>query len=56
MKPVVVERHSALIPHAQVQWTSETGHAPFWDEADAFNNRLREFAAQVRNGVTAQAV
>lgn len=54
VKPVVVEQHSALMPHAQVQWTSETGHAPFWDAAGAFNARLREFAAHVRNNVTAQ--
>jgi len=56
VKPVVVEKHRELMPHAQVQWTSETGHAPFWDDAAAFNNRLREFAAHVRSGVTAQAV
>jgi non-heme chloroperoxidase len=54
VKPVVVERHTALMPHAQVQWTSETGHAPFWDEAGAFNARLRDFAAHVRNSVTIQ--
>ena len=56
VKPIVVDQHTALMPHAQVQWTSETGHAPFWDEADAFNARLREFAAHVRAGATAQQV
>ena len=56
VKPVVVDQHTALMPHAHVQWTSDTGHAPFWDEAAAFNRRLREFAAQVRTGVTAQPV
>ena len=54
VKPAVVEKHTALMPHAQVQWTADTGHAPFWDEAGAFNTRLREFAVHVRNSVTAQ--
>jgi pimeloyl-ACP methyl ester carboxylesterase len=55
VKPVVVEQHQALVPHAEVQWTSETGHAPFWDDAAAFNKRLREFTARARKGAAAQA-
>jgi non-heme chloroperoxidase len=55
VKPVVVDQHTALMPHAQVQWTSEAGHAPFWDEAAAFNNRLREFAAHARKGAALEA-
>ena len=54
VKPVVVDQHTALVPHAQVQWTSETGHAPFWDQAAAFNERLREFAAHTRTRALAQ--
>jgi pimeloyl-ACP methyl ester carboxylesterase len=48
VKPAVVDQHTALMPHAQVQWTSEAGHAPFWDQAAAFNQRLAEFAAYAR--------
>jgi non-heme chloroperoxidase len=54
VKPVVVDQHTALMPHAQVQWTSETGHAPFWDQAAAFNQRLAEFAAHARTSTLAQ--
>ena len=54
VKPVVVDQHTALVPHAQVQWTSETGHAPFWDQAAAFNQRLREFVAHARTSALAQ--
>ena len=55
VKPVVVDRHTALMPHAQVQWTSETGHAPFWDQAAAFNQRLAEFAAHARTSALTHA-
>lgn len=48
VKPAAVDLHLAAIPHAEVFWTSEAGHAPFWDQADAFNQRLRKFAAHTR--------
>ena len=44
VKPAVVEQHKALLEHAQIHMMANTGHAPFWDEAAAFNDRLRAFA------------
>jgi pimeloyl-ACP methyl ester carboxylesterase len=44
VKPAVVDQHKALIPHAQIQIMGNAGHAPFWDDTTAFNNRLRSFA------------
>jgi len=41
--PGVVEQHKAAMPHAQVQLMQHDGHAPFWDDAPAFNQRLRAF-------------
>ncbi len=40
----VVDRHKALMAHAQIQMMTGVGHAVFWDAADAFNQRLRVFA------------
>lgn len=45
VRPATVERHRALIPGARVQMIQDSGHAPFWDNANEFNARLREFAA-----------
>ena len=45
VKPAVVDQHVAGVAHAQVQMMSNAGHAPFWDDAAAFNQRLRAFAA-----------
>jgi non-heme chloroperoxidase len=47
VKPAVVEQHKAGIAHAQVQMMANTGHAAFWDEADAFNRQLRVFAGSL---------
>lgn len=44
VKPTAVDQHKAGIPHAQIHMMSNSGHAPFWDDAPAFNQRLREFA------------
>ena len=44
VKPEVVERHWAAIGHAQVHTMPDAGHAPFWDDPEGFNGRLREFA------------
>ena len=38
-----VDRHKALMPHAEVDIMPTAGHAPFWDDAEAFNRRLRTF-------------
>jgi pimeloyl-ACP methyl ester carboxylesterase len=43
VKPLIVERHTARLPHAQVQDMANAGHAPFWADAPSFNRRLREF-------------
>jgi len=44
VRPAAVERHKARLAHAQIQLMPDAGHAPFWDDAAAFNRRLREFA------------
>ncbi len=44
VRPSVVEQHKAGMAHAQIQLMSDAGHAPFWDDAPAFNQRLRAFA------------
>jgi pimeloyl-ACP methyl ester carboxylesterase len=33
----------AGLAHAQIQIMANTGHAPFWDDAGNFNQRLRAF-------------
>jgi non-heme chloroperoxidase len=43
VKPAVVEQHRTAMPHAQVQVSPEAGHAVFWDEPAAFNERLQSF-------------
>jgi non-heme chloroperoxidase len=43
VKPSIVDQHSACLPHAQVRLMAGAGHAPFWDDAPAFNQHLREF-------------
>jgi pimeloyl-ACP methyl ester carboxylesterase len=55
VKPAAVDDHLAAMPDAQVHWTREAGHAPFFDEADAFNQRLRRFAAHVRTSAAMHA-
>lgn len=55
VKPAAVDEHLAAMPHAQVHWTRQAGHAPFFDEADAFNRRLRQFATHVRGSATMHA-
>ena len=43
VKPAIVDKHKAQIPHAQIHLMQNAGHAPFWDDANAFNNQLRAF-------------
>jgi non-heme chloroperoxidase len=43
VKPMATEQHQAAIPHAQVQWVQGAGHAAFWDDPAAFNDRLHAF-------------
>jgi len=43
VKPAAVDQHMAGLAHAQIQMMANTGHAPFWDDAPTFNQRLRAF-------------
>jgi pimeloyl-ACP methyl ester carboxylesterase len=45
VKPSAVDKHKASLPHAQIQMVTNVSHAPFWDDAAGFNQRLREFSA-----------
>jgi non-heme chloroperoxidase len=42
-----VEQHRSGITHAQVHVVPSAGHAPFWDDAPAFNARLGAFSDEV---------
>ena len=43
VKPSIVDQHKAGMPHAQVCVMPDAGHAPFWEDAAAFNQQLRAF-------------
>jgi non-heme chloroperoxidase len=47
VRPEVVAQHRAAVPHAQVHIVPDAGHAPFWDDAAAFNRRLGAFCEEV---------
>jgi pimeloyl-ACP methyl ester carboxylesterase len=47
VKSVVVDRHKQRIAHAQVHLMAGAGHAAFWDDPEAFNRRLDQFAQNV---------
>ena len=42
-----MEQHHAGIAHAQIHIMPGAGHAPFWEDADAFNRRLAAFCDDV---------
>jgi pimeloyl-ACP methyl ester carboxylesterase len=44
VKPAAVDQHKASMAHAQIHVMANAGHAPFWDDAATFNQRLRAFA------------
>ena len=44
VKPAAVDKHKAGLVHAQIQMMANAGHAPFWDDAATFNQRLRAFS------------
>jgi non-heme chloroperoxidase len=44
VKPAVVDQHRTSIAHAQIDVMANAGHAPFWDDAESFNRRLRSFS------------
>jgi len=54
VKPAAAAQHLAAMPHAQAHWTRDVGHAPFWDQPVAFNQRLREFVADARKSALTQ--
>jgi non-heme chloroperoxidase len=54
VKPAAIERHTASMPHAQVQLIPNAGHAAFWDNALAFNQGLTAFAARVWSDTAAR--
>jgi len=54
VKPAAAAEHLAAMPHAQAHWTRDVGHAPFWDQPVAFNQRLREFVADARKTALTQ--
>jgi len=52
VKRAAVEQHSALIPNSQVDMMPGVGHAPFWEDAAAFNRRLEAFCEEARSEIT----
>jgi non-heme chloroperoxidase len=48
VKPDVVDRHRALLARVETHIMHDAGHAPFWDDAPAFNRRLSDFCEAVR--------
>jgi pimeloyl-ACP methyl ester carboxylesterase len=47
VRQTVVDQTRARIPHAAVDIMAHAGHAPFWDDAAAFNRRLGAFCEDV---------
>jgi pimeloyl-ACP methyl ester carboxylesterase len=43
VKPEVVDQHKAGLAHAQIDIMPDAGHAPFWEDSPAFNQRLHAF-------------
>jgi len=47
VKSSAVDQHKSRLPHAEIEMVPNAGHAAFWDNALAFNQRLRDFAASL---------
>ena len=43
VKPAAVDQHKARMPRAQIHVMPSVGHAPFWENAPSFNERLHAF-------------
>jgi pimeloyl-ACP methyl ester carboxylesterase len=43
VKPAAIDQHKTAVPHAQVQLMANSGHAAFWEDVAAFNERLHAF-------------
>ena len=52
-KPEVVNQHRAVLAHAEIHTPPNAGHAPFWEDSAAFNQRLRAFV-ETCSGVAAR--
>jgi non-heme chloroperoxidase len=53
VKPAAVDQHKAGIAHAQIQIMANAGHAPFWDDAPAFNRGLQTFCRKSAGALSA---
>lgn len=47
VKRSVIDEQWSALPRAEVDIVPNTGHAPFWDDAARYNQRLRAFAERV---------
>src|SRR5262245_57659170 len=45
--PALALHHAAVMPHAQLSWFPNAGHAPHWEDPDRFNDELGAFAERV---------
>jgi pimeloyl-ACP methyl ester carboxylesterase len=45
--PTAAQQHAALIAHAQTSFYPNVGHAPFFENAQRFNQELRAFVQSV---------
>ena len=55
VKPIAVEQHKLGLPRAQIHLMANAGHAPFWDDAATFNQRLRSFAEGLQDQTSSRA-
>jgi len=53
VKPAIVDQHKASIAHAQIELMENVGHAVFWNDPPAFNQRLRAFCEGLEQTATA---
>jgi non-heme chloroperoxidase len=47
VKSSAVDQHKSRLPRAQIEMIPNASHAAFWDNAPAFNQSLRNFAARL---------
>ena len=47
VRSLAAERHKAAMPHSRLQFIAGVGHAPFREDAGAFNRALRSLAEQL---------
>jgi non-heme chloroperoxidase len=55
VKKEAVDQHRAALADARVHMMPNAGHAPFWDDAPAFNRRLAAFCDEVQQGIGGQS-